>query len=320
MIHIRDLTVSYRTEAAKILALDRISLDIPDGRTFGIVGESGSGKSTLALALMRLLPRNAKAESGTIEVDGADVLGLPEAEMAKIRGREITMVFQGAMNTLNPLITIEDQVAEPLLIHGLAEPEEALTAARECLELAGLGKDVWRKYPHELSGGMKQRSVIATAIVSEPKVLIADEPTTALDVITQAQITNLLRDLQRRLNMTTILISHDLPLVAEVADRIAIFYAGKVCEEGTNVQVLQGQTHPYTRGLVGSVMLPGVRKEPSIIHGDPVDLRAPPPGCRFKPRCPEARDDCGSYDYTGFRVEDGHTVYCVLCGDRHGDR
>ncbi len=320
MIRVRDLSISYRTEDGKILALAGINLDIPDGQTFGIVGESGSGKSTLALALMRLLPRNAKAESGTMEVDGMDVLRLPEEEMVKLRGRQISMVFQGAMNTLNPLIKIEDQVAEPLLIHGVAEPEEALDAARECLGLAGLGPEVWKKYPHELSGGMKQRSVIATAIVSQPKVLIADEPTTALDVITQAQITNLLRDLQRKLNMTTILISHDLPLVAEVADRIAIFYAGKVCETGTNVQVLRGQAHPYTRGLVGSVMLPGVRKEPSIIRGDPVDLKAPPPGCRFKPRCPEAREDCASYDYTGFQVEDGHTVYCVLCGDRRADR
>lgn len=319
MIRIRELSVSYRTEEGKILALDRISLDIPDGQTFGIVGESGSGKSTLALALMRLLPRNAKVESGTMDVDGTDVLRLPEAEMAQIRGRQICMVFQGAMNTLNPLIKIEDQVAEPLLIHRLREPDEALEAARECLDLAGLGPEVWKKYPHELSGGMKQRAVIATAIVSQPKVLIADEPTTALDVITQAQITNLLRDLQRKLNMTTILISHDLPLVAEVSDRIAIFYAGKVCEDGTNVQVLKGQVHPYTRGLVGSVMLPGVRKEPSIIRGDPVDLRDPPPGCRFKPRCPEALSECASYDYTGFGVEEGHTVYCVLCEGRRAD-
>ncbi len=269
MIRVHDLTISYRTEDGKILALAGINLDIPDGQTFGIVGESGSGKSTLALALMRLLPQNAKAESGTLEVDGTDVLQLPEEEMAKLRGRQISMVFQGAMNTLNPLIKIEDQVAEPLLIHGVAEHEEALDAARECLGLAGLGPEVWKKYPHELSGGMKQRSVIATAIVSQPKVLIADEPTTALDVITQAQITNLLRDLQRKLNMTTILISHDLPLVAEVADRIAIFYAGKVCETGTNVQVLQGQTHPYTRGLVGSVMLPGVGRSRASSAGIP---------------------------------------------------
>ncbi|HYM38688.1 MAG TPA: ABC transporter ATP-binding protein [Thermoplasmata archaeon] len=320
MIRIRDLSVSYATEDGKILALDGINLVIPDAQTFGIVGESGSGKSTLALALMRLLPRNGKAESGTMEVDGTDVLRLPEEEMARIRGLQISMVFQGAMNTLNPLIKIEDQVAEPLLIHHVKEPQEALEAAHECLNLAGLGRDVWRKYPHELSGGMKQRAVIATAIVSQPKVLIADEPTTALDVITQAQITNLLRDLQRRLNMTTILISHDLPLVAEVADRIAIFYAGKVCEDGTNAQVLKGQVHPYTRGLVGSVLLPGVRKEPSIIQGDPVDLRDPPRGCRFMPRCPEASDACASYDYTGFRVEEGHTVYCLRCGDHRADR
>ncbi|HLH86330.1 MAG TPA: ABC transporter ATP-binding protein [Thermoplasmataceae archaeon] len=314
MIEIRDLTVRYGDEKNGIIALDHVSFKIKEGKNFGIVGESGSGKSTLALAIMRLLPKNSKIISGQIIFDGTDILGLKESNMRQIRGKDISMIFQGAMNTLNPLMRIEDQVAEPLLLHGTDDQEEALEAARRSLSLVGLDDKVWKKYPHELSGGMKQRAVIAAAIVSNPKVLIADEPTTALDVITQVMITNLLSDLQRRLNMTVIFISHDFPLVSQFSDLMAILYGGKVCESGPNSEILQNAGHPYTKGLRGSVPVLGGQKTLLSIPGEPVNLRSPPSGCRFITRCAYATRACESYQYSPFSMGSDHTVYCTIYG------
>lgn len=318
MIKIENLTVSYFSREGQMRALDDVNVEIDDRIIFGIVGESGSGKSTLAMAIMGLLPKSSKIESGRIEIDGQDILSMKKSDYRKMRGKDIALVFQGAMNTLNPLMTIEEQVAEPLVIHRIMKTSEALKQARETLEKVGLDSHTWKKYPHELSGGMKQRAVIATAIVTKPKVVLADEPSTALDVITQVQIMNLLRKLQAELGMTIIFISHDFPLVSEMADRIMILYGGKISEVGTNRTILNEHKHPYTEGLINSV--PALKKGHILtaIKGEPVNLRNPPPGCRFMPRCPKALESCSSYDYTPYISGEAHTVYCVLEGQENG--
>lgn len=314
MIKVRDLTVTYTTREGKVRALDNVSFDIPDKIIFGMVGESGSGKSTFAMALMGLLPKNSKVEEGSIEVDGVDVLKLTPSEYRKVRGAEIALVFQGAMNTLNPLIKIEDQVGETLVLHKIMDKMEAVKKARETLSLVGLDEQTWTKYPHELSGGMKQRAVIATAMVSNPKIIIADEPSTALDVITQVQIMNLLRQLQKEFNATIILISHDFPLVSEMADSILVLYGGKICELGKNSKVLGKPKHPYTAGLINSIPTVGKKKELRAIRGEPVNLRDPPTGCRFRERCDFSTPACESYVYKENKLDSDQIVYCNLYG------
>lgn len=315
MIDVRNLTVRYGPRESCVRALESINLTVEEGSIFGIVGESGSGKSTLAMTIMRLLPKSGVVEDGQIMFNGRDLLSLPDSEFRGLRGATLSLVFQGAMNTLNPLIRIDEQVAEPLMLHGRAEGDEAIAKAHETLELVGLDSSTWRKYPHELSGGMKQRTVIASAIITQPRVLIADEPSTALDVITQVQIMNLLRSLQGRLRMTVIFISHDLPLVSEISDRIAIMYGGKVCETGLNGQIMEKPLHPYTAGLIDSVPSTSSRKKISAIPGDPVDMKSPPAGCRFRARCTRAVERCGSYAYDVTHAEKEHDVYCTLYGN-----
>ncbi|MGC8924370.1 MAG: ABC transporter ATP-binding protein, partial [Candidatus Micrarchaeia archaeon] len=290
-------------------------LRIEKGIIFGLVGESGSGKTTLGLTLLRILPPSAEIASGSINVDGTDILRLDEEGMRRWRGKRIAMVFQGAMNSLNPVINIEKQVAEPLIIHENMEEEEAIKIAREKLAMLGLGENVWKRYPHELSGGMKQRVVIAMAIITNPEILIADEPTTALDVVTQDRIMKLIKSLQREYNLTTILISHDLPIVSEVADRIAIMYGGKISEEGENEQILNNAKHPYTVGLLSSIPEPGSPKEIKGIPGEPISLVNPPPGCRFYNRCQFASEKCRFYNYDPRLIEEKHRVYCTLYGE-----
>ncbi len=314
MINIRDLFVKYRSEKGDALAVDHINLDIDRGIIFGLVGESGSGKTTLGLSLMRLLPPSATIVSGSINIDGIDITRIDEDEMRKIRGKKIAMVFQGAMNSLNPVIRIDEQVAEPLIIHDGMDEKEALKIAHEKLKMVGLGENVWKRYPHELSGGMKQRVVIAMAIITNPEILIADEPTTALDVVTQTRIMKMIQNLQKEYNLTTILISHDLPLVSEVADEMAIMYGGKIVETGENEEILKDAKHPYTHGLLSSIPVLGSEKEIRGIPGEPISLVNPPSGCRFYPRCDFARDVCKEYEYEPYIFSKKHIVYCTLYG------
>ena len=315
MIDINDLYVRYKTERGYANAVDHVVLSIEKGIIFGLVGESGSGKTTLGLTLLRILPPSAEVASGSIYVNGTDILKLDEDGMRKWRGKRIAMVFQGAMNSLNPVINIERQVAEPLVIHEEMDEERAIIIAREKLAMLGLGENVWKRYPHELSGGMKQRVVIAMAIITNPDILIADEPTTALDVVTQDRIMKLIKSLQREYNLTTILISHDLPIVSEVADRIAIMYGGKICEVGENEQIIKNAKHPYTTGLLSSIAEPGSSKEIKGIPGEPISLINPPPGCRFYNRCQFASAKCKTYAYKPKSIEEKHDVYCTLYGE-----
>lgn len=314
-VEIKNLVVKYKTSKGYVYAVDDLNLEIEKGTITGLVGESGSGKTTLGLTLLRILPLAAIIESGEIIVDGTDILKLDEDDMADWRGKKISMVFQGAMNYLNPLINIEEQVAEPLLIHEDISEKEAIEVAHEKLALVGLGENAWKRYPHELSGGMKQRVVIAMAIITNPKVLIADEPTTALDVITQARIMKLIKSLQKEFNLTSIIISHDLPMISEVADEIVVMYGGKISEIGSNEDILNAPKHPYSKGLLSSIPDPKTPKEIVGIAGEPISLLNPPGGCRFYNRCSLSREICKKYDYMITTLPHNHTVYCNLYGD-----
>jgi len=312
MLEIRDLVVKYKTSKGSVSAVDRISLEIDNGTIFGLVGESGSGKTTLGLSLLRILPPNASIESGDILVSGTNITKLKEREMRNWRGKKIAMVFQGAMNSLNPLMTVEEQVAEPLIIHENMERSLANRKAKDNLTNVGLGENILKRYPHELSGGMKQRVVIAMAIIGHPELLIADEPTTALDVVTQHRIMKLFKALRDEYGITIIMISHDLPIVAEVANSMAIMYGGKISEVGKAREVVTKSKHPYTQGLIKSIPNPKSSEVIRGIPGEPVSLVNPSPGCRFYDRCSFRRDLCKTYDYNPAVLDGQHKVYCNL--------
>ena len=312
MLEIRDLVVEYKTSKGSVSAVDRISLEIDTGTIFGLVGESGSGKTTLGLSLLRILPPNASIESGDILVSGTNITKLKEREMRNWRGKKIAMVFQGAMSSLNPLMTVEEQVAEPLIIHENMERSLANRKAKDNLANVGLGENILKRYPHELSGGMKQRVVIAMAIIGHPELLIADEPTTALDVVTQHRIMKLFKALRDEYGITIIMISHDLPIVAEVANSMAIMYGGKISEVGKAREVVTKSKHPYTQGLIKSIPNPKSSEVIRGIPGEPVSLVNPSPGCRFYDRCSFRRDICKTYDYNPAVLDGQHKVYCNL--------
>ena len=312
MLEIRDLVVKYKTSKGSVSAVDRISLEIDNGTIFGLVGESGSGKTTLGLSLLRILPPNASIESGDILVSGTNITKLKEREMRNWRGKKIAMVFQGAMNSLNPLMTVEEQVAEPLIIHENMERSLANRKAKDNLANVGLGENILKRYPHELSGGMKQRVVIAMAIIGHPELLIADEPTTALDVVTQHRIMKLFKALRDEYGITIIMISHDLPIVAEVANSMAIMYGGKISEVGKAREVVTKSKHPYTQGLIKSIPNPKSSEVIRGIPGEPVSLVNPSQGCRFYDRCSFRRDICKTYDYNPAVLDGQHKVYCNL--------
>ncbi len=314
MLNISNLSVSYSTDSGIANAITDLSLDVNEGETMGLVGESGSGKSTLGLALMRILPKNARIVSGSMMVYGKDLMSLSRGKMRRMRGETISMVFQGAMNSLNPLMTVEKQVSEPLLIHGKANMREALATAHDILGKVGLKSSAWKQYPHQLSGGMKQRAVIAMAIITNPKILIADEPTTGLDVVTQMAIVRLLKETQREMNITMIFISHDLPVVAKIADRISIMYGGRLMESGTTNDVIRNPRHPYTSKLLASVPDISGNQIISGIPGEPVSALRLPAGCLFRERCEIALKECASYNYDVSFEEKDHRAYCINSG------
>jgi oligopeptide/dipeptide ABC transporter ATP-binding protein len=301
LLSIRDLSVSFAAEGGRLLAVDRVSFDVPKGRAVALVGESGCGKSVTAAAVMRLLPEPpARLDGGQIRFDGQDLLTLPERAMRAVRGGRIGMVFQEPMTSLNPVYTVGYQIAEAIRLHRDVSRREARRLAIEGLAKVGLPEPARRvdSYPHELSGGMRQRVLIAIALACSPALLIADEPTTALDATVQAQILELIASRRREEGMSLLLIAHDLALVGEVADEIVVLYAGVVVERGPARAVLGSPAHPYTRALLQSLppRLHRVRGQPGrklpTIEGSLPDLRRPPPGCRFHDRCPEVVDRC----------------------------
>src|SRR6266513_2188021 len=294
VLDIRNLIYWYRTRRGAVHAVDNISFKLEQGETIAVVGESGCGKTSTANAILRLLPKNVERYEGEIWFDGQDIMALGNEDFRKqVRWKGISMVLQGALNALNPTVRAGAQVAEPLIVHYDVDRDEAMEQAIAAMKRVGLPQDIARRYPHELSGGMKQRVVIAMALILKPKVVILDEPTSALDVMTQTNIINLLKDLKNTDRLSYIFITHDLGLASELADLVGIMYAGELIEVGPADGVFVRPKHPYTGKLLASV--PRLRSEeaPDFIPGAPPDLTAPPPGCRFHLRCPVSFEKCG---------------------------
>jgi peptide/nickel transport system ATP-binding protein len=325
ILKVRDLKLHYFTSKGAVRALDGLSFDLARGETLGLVGESGCGKTTTGVALLGMPSPPGRIVGGSVVIDGTQIVGLPDRELRKnVRWSKISMVFQGAMNCLTPVYTIRELMAETYRVH--CGPEALGTEGLEALmekyvRLVGLSESVLGRYPHELSGGMKQRVVIAMALFLEPKVIVMDEPTTALDVIVQAQILNLIKVLKRDLGLSYVFITHDLSTEAEIADRIMVMYAGKMAELGSSEDIFgvprdqgdsrSGPLHPYTQMLLAST--PRLHRrvsELAFIPGSPPDLVAPPSGCRFSPRCPFARTKCRQLDPPVHEFGKGHLVAC----------
>ncbi len=318
ILEVKNLRLYYHTSKGVVKALDNVSFDLHKGETLGLVGESGCGKTTTGVALLRMPSPPGRIEEGSqIILDGRDIMGLSDKQLRKdVRWEEVAMVFQGAMNCLTPVYTIGRQMLETLQEHRDMDKVQANELIKEYLSLVGLPPEVMGRYPHELSGGMKQRIVVATALFLKPKVVILDEPTTALDVIVQAQIINLLKKLKKTFDLSFIFITHDLALEAEVSDRICVMYAGKIAELGTNAQIYgkQGPMHPYTEKLLLATPLLKKKVEAlSFIPGAPPDLIDPPTGCRFHPRCHKVFEKCKTDEPPLIEIEPGHMVACWRC-------
>lgn len=293
LLTVKGLTVDFSTGSGTVRAVDEASFNLPKGVSLGLVGESGCGKSTTAYALMRLLPRNGRIAAGEVRLAGTDLVQVSEKQLRCARWRDISMIFQNAMTALNPVLRIGDQLVDALRLHRAASRREALTEAKEMFERVGLPPSRLMQYPHEFSGGMKQRAVIALALICRPSLVLADEPTTALDVVAQRRILELLEELRAELGNSLIMISHDISAVAETCSQVAVMYAGQIVETGPTRATLLQSHHPYTHALVSSFPALGVKSKrlPSI-EGTPPDLSQTMVGCRFAPRCPFAQEVC----------------------------
>jgi len=315
ILDVQDLRTYYSTLRGPVKAVDGVSLQVNQGEALGLAGESGCGKTTVALSLMRILPSGGKIMGGKILFKDKDLIMLNEKQMRKIRWKGMSIVFQGAMNALNPLFRLGDQISEAILTHeAKVSKSEAMKRTRKLLELVGLEPKRTKDYPHELSGGMRQRGLIAMALACNPQLLIADEPGTALDVIVQAQVLSLMEELKRKLNLAMLLITHDLSIIADTCEKVAIMYAGKIVEHGDVEDIFKEPLHPYTQGLIGAFpSIKAAKKRISSIPGLPPDLLSPPSGCRFHPRCSYAKDLCKSEDPVEIRVSKGsHFAACHL--------
>ncbi len=313
LLKVTDLHTSFFTPAGEVKAVNGISFSLDKGKVLGIVGESGSGKSVTAYSILQILSNPGRIVSGSVMYNGQELVGAPKEVMSKIRGNNISIIFQDPMTSLNPVFTIGNQLMEAIMLHTDRDKKQAKERAIEMLRLVGVNEPEKRvnQYPHEFSGGMRQRVMIAMALACEPDILIADEPTTALDVTIQAQILDLIKDLQKQLGMSVILITHDLGVVAEMCDEVIVMYAGEVCERGTADEIFYNPCHEYTKGLMRSI--PTVsddnrRLEP--IGGHPVDLLNMPDGCPFAPRCDRAMKVCLTHKAKERRINDSHIASC----------
>jgi len=318
ILEIKDLVVTYMTLRGPLKAVNNVSLKIRRGEILGIVGESGSGKSTLALAVLRLLPKMARIAKGSILFNGEDLVKMPEDKLREIRWKKISYVPQAALNALNPTIRIIDHFLETARAHGVNDRKWVIEKASNLLKMLNLEpKRVLQSYPHELSGGMKQRVLIALAMLLDPEVLILDEPTTALDVLTQRFIIDLLKDLHKRTGVTIIFITHDIATIADIADDVAVMYAGKIMEVGDVFTVFKKPYHPYSRALIKSIpSLIGDVNEMKSIPGTLPDLVYPPPGCLFHPRCRVAFERCKKEEPPIIEIAPDHFVSCWLYVDK----
>lgn len=323
-VDVQNLTVYYELEEETVKAVNDVSLQVKKGHTLGLVGETGAGKTSTVLAMMHLLPDPpAKIKSGSIAIFGNDMINATPKKLEKFRGSEISMIFQDPMTSLNPVFTVGEQIAESIRLHQPVTKNEAWDLAGDMLERVGIPRERASEYPHQFSGGMKQRVVIAIALCCNPRVLIADEPTTALDVTIQAQVLDLMRELRKEFDTTMIMITHDLGIVAEICDEVAVMYAGSIVEKGTLEDIFNHTRHPYTEGLFNS--LPNINERVSRLTPipglmpNPADL---PQGCAFAPRCKYATDACRQGKPAEHKISDTHSVFCTAYdqSDFHIDR
>ncbi len=313
VLQVRDLITTFPADGGRVPVVDRVDLDVERGRVLALVGESGCGKSMTALSILRLVPRPGRIETGSVRLAGRELLALPVPELRRVRGRDVAMIFQEPMTSLNPVHPVGSQVVESIRLHERVTASEARRRTLELFERARIPDPEQRldAYPHQLSGGMKQRVMIAMALASRPKLLIADEPTTALDVTIQAQILELLRELQEQLGMAVLLITHDVGIVNELADRVAVMYAGRLVEVGERTEVLAGARHPYTQGLLRAMPALGRRGAPlAEIPGVVPPPDEWPKGCRFATRCPRVLPVCHDVDPEPTRLAPGHETRC----------
>ncbi len=316
ILEVKDLEVSFFTYAGEVKAVRGVTYELKPGEVLGIVGESGSGKSVSSYALMGIIPEPGKVIGGSIIFDGKDITKLNEKELRKIRGKDIGMIFQDPMTSLNPVFTVGNQIEETLKKHTKLTKDERKLRIIELLTLVGINQPEKRmnQYPHEFSGGMRQRVMIAMALACNPKILIADEPTTALDVTIQAQIVDLLKELKDKINMSIIFITHDLGVIADICDKVAVMYAGKIIETGTIDEIFYEPQHPYTLGLLKSMPKLNVLEHERLvpIEGNPVDLLNPPVGCAFAARCEHCMKACLSKVPPKIQISEEHEVSCFL--------
>ncbi len=313
LLTVKGLKVAFETQEGLVRAVDGVDFSLGEGESLGLAGESGCGKTTAALSIMRLLPKNGRIVEGTIDYMGHDLATLTTNQLRGIRWRHISIIFQGAMNALNPVKRVGDQIAEPIILHEKVDEEVADRRVGELLEMVGIRKDRAGEYPHEFSGGMRQRVMIAMALACNPRIVIADEPVTALDVMIQAQILELLEKLKRELDLSMILISHDLSVMAETCDSMAIMYAGKIVEQGPVREVYKQPKHPYTKDLIGAFPdIEGSQELPAHIPGLLPSLIDPPKGCRFHPRCKFAWQRCVDEEPAFAETTTAHFAACHL--------
>ena len=315
LLEVKGLKTYFKTKKGMVKAVDDVSFSLSPGKVLGLVGESGCGKTTTALSIANLLPPEGEIVEGEVFLEGVDLLKLSSGKMRKRRWKDISIVFQGAMNALNPVIRVGDQIAETLVLHETMTYNQAIVRTRELFRLVEIDEDRINHYPHEFSGGMKQRAMIAMALACNPRIVIGDEPTTALDVMVQAQILNLLEKLKKEINMGLIIITHDLSILGEICDDVAIMYAGKIVEQGPVEDIFLRHLHPYTRKLIQAFPdIYGERKLAQSIPGNPPSLLSPPEGCRFHPRCEFARDTCRTVEPVLVPMGKDHLAACHCQG------
>ena len=316
-LDVRNLTVQYTSMGSVIHAVNGISFRLNKGETLALVGETGAGKTSIAKAILRILPDVSAKSGGEVYFQGTDMMKLKEKEMQKIRGHKISMIFQDPMTSLNPVLTVGDQIAEVIKLHDKISEKEAEQKAGDMLEVVGIPRERFGEYPHQFSGGMRQRVMIAMALACDPDILIADEPTTALDVTIQAQIIELMQEMQEKNGNAIIMITHDLGVVADMADKIMVMYAGRPVEFGTAEEIFYESRHPYTWGLIRSIPEQAIEEKKPLtpIHGNPPSLMNLPEGCVFSPRCPYATDKCRKQRPERVVTESGHYSACHYSGD-----
>lgn len=310
LLQINNLAIYYHVPRGYVKAVDGVSLEINRRETVGLLGESGSGKTTMALAILKLLPYNAEMLGGEILLDGEDLVSKSEEDMRKIRGKRISMVFQGALSALNPVYRIGDQIVEAMLVHQDIDKREARERMENLLRLVHLSPEKAKGFPHELSGGMKQRAMLAMALTCDPELVMFDEPTTALDVIVQDKILEEIKKMQNRVHMSMLIITHDIAVIFETCDTMAVMYGGKIMEFADTVSLFKRRVHPYTQGLLSSFpTIKGAKRKLHSIPGSPIELLNPPSGCRFRARCSYATDLCKK-DPEIIEIDEKHYVAC----------